>query len=293
MASNGLSMVHAEMKEGAEIVSARFHGMTSLAERRELLKRSVQASGLSNSRVRMILDHGQYRLLQVAAPEVPVAEMADALRWKVQDLLEYPVDEAEIEFFQMPQSAQAHRDRMVTVAVCRSSAIRELSDVVKESGLVLDVIDIPELCLSNLVVRFPEAERGVALLYLKGNHGVLLIQKGESVYLFRDLEVDGEMLASSLGQMAADRASAEADHLALDIQRSLDYYESYYGMPSVGSLVVAPMAQHTQALVDALNQSLGVISRAMDVSAIVRCRERLDDVTQQACLPAIGAILRT
>jgi MSHA biogenesis protein MshI len=82
------------------------------------------------------------------------------------------------------------------------------------------------------------------------------------------------------------------DVLALEIQRSLDYYESYYGLPTLGSLVVAPLTRHTQQLVDRLNQSLGVICRAMDASALVHCREPLEDAIQQAALPAIGVLLR-
>lgn len=240
----------------------------------------------------MVLPGGQFRLLQIAAPDVPREEIREALRWRIHDLIDYPADEAEIEYFPMPTSKQSHRESMVTVAVCRSVLIRELIELAQNAGLVPEVIDIPELCLRNLAAGFPEVERGVALLFVEQIRGLLIIQKGSDVYVYRDVEVHGEALADSLADPDSLRSGRLIDYLALEIQRSLDYYESYYGMPPIASLVVAPLANHTQMLVDGLNQSLGVIARAMDVSAIVPCRERLDDATQQRCLPAIGAALR-
>lgn len=287
-----VALVHARAGSAAslQLVSAQIHGVAR-GERGDWLKHQIGEMGLAGAACRLVLDPVDYRTLNMAAPEVPPDETAQALRWRIQDMIDFAVDEAEIEFFPMPEPARSQRDKMVTVAVCRSDIIAGYGAWCESAGLDLRIIDLPELCLRNLIGRFPEAERGVALLRLESDRGSLLVQKEQTLFVMRDLDVAGETLQQVLMQEDGD-AGGLVEMLVLEIQRSLDYYESYYGLPTLGSLVVAPLARNTQRLVDRLNQALGVISRAMDVSALVPCREPMDDATQQVCLPAIGALLR-
>jgi MSHA biogenesis protein MshI len=84
----------------------------------------------------------------------------------------------------------------------------------------------------------------------------------------------------------------EQNNLALEIQRSLDYVESYYGIPPISGLAIIPLAKYTQNLLDILNKNHGITARIMDLSAIVDSDILLDDVTQSYCSPVIGATLR-
>jgi MSHA biogenesis protein MshI len=84
----------------------------------------------------------------------------------------------------------------------------------------------------------------------------------------------------------------EQNNLALEIQRSLDYVESYYGIPPISGLVVVPLAQNTQELLNNLSNNHGITARIMDLTAIVDCDILLDDATQSRCAPVIGATLR-
>jgi MSHA biogenesis protein MshI len=207
-------------------------------------------------------------------------------------MIDFPAEQAELEFFPMPETRQSGRGAMLNVAVCETQVIRRYVDFCKQLGLDLQVIDIPELCLRNLAAQFPENERGVALLYLNDSHGILIIEKSAAIYVTRDLEVSSVQVEAALASEDDFQAGGIVDRLALEIQRSMDYYESYYGMPPIASLVVAPLATNTQVLVDQLNQRLGVMARAMDVSALLHCPNRLEDAVQQRCLPVLGALLR-
>lgn len=261
------------------------------AERGSELLALAKRLGLAGSCCRLVLDPADYRMVQTAAPEVPPEEMREALRWRVQELLDFPADEAEIEYFPMPSTRQPGRGGMVTAVVCRRSLILSHSALCEAAGLALEVIDIPELALRNLALLLPESERGVALLYLEETRGMVQLQKGDVVYISRELDFGVRQLEPVLAGEDDGPEGGVIGRLALEIQRSLDYYESYFSMPLVASLVVVPIAGNTQALVDRLNQALGVISRAMDIAALMPCRERLDDATQQRCLPTIGAAL--
>ena len=58
-----------------------------------------------------VLDPDSYRLLLVEAPDVPADELRAAVRWRVKDLIDFHVDDAVIDVFEMPQHARGGRRR--------------------------------------------------------------------------------------------------------------------------------------------------------------------------------------
>ena len=49
-----------------------------------------------------MLDDADYQMQLVEAPSVPREEMRSAVRWKLKDLLDYPVDAATIDVADVP-----------------------------------------------------------------------------------------------------------------------------------------------------------------------------------------------
>jgi MSHA biogenesis protein MshI len=88
------------------------------------------------------------------------------------------------------------------------------------------VIDIPELSLRNLAARLPEAAAGLILLWLARSCAQLLVIKGDTLYVARGLRYAGE--------------GPDVEAIALELQRSLDYFESYYEQAPIAHLLVAP-----------------------------------------------------
>lgn len=289
--SDGVALAHFRPGDAAGGVNLlkTLHYPCAAADRRRVLADAITSLGLAGSDCRLVLAPGDFRMLQTARPEVPEDELREALRWRIQDMLDFPATEAAIEYFFMPSPRQAGSGRLLTVLACPGDLIRDYSEWCENAGLQLRVIDIPEMALRNLGALLPESARGVALLCLQRERGMLQLQQGDEIYISRELSL-GARLFETDAPVSAD-AEAALERLALEVQRSLDYYESHYGQSPVSGLVVTPIAKGTQHLVDGLNRSLGVISRAMDLGALVDC-ERMDDRLQQACLPAVGEALR-
>ena len=61
----------------------------------------------------------------------------------------------------------------------------------------------------------------------------------------------------SLDAIAPEQQQA-MDAIVLEVQRSLDYYESHFGQPPINSLVIAPLQQNVPGLVDYFASNLGV-----------------------------------
>jgi MSHA biogenesis protein MshI len=49
-----------------------------------------------------LLAPGEYQLLQVEAPNVPLAELKTAIRWRIKDLLDYHVNDATVDVLAVP-----------------------------------------------------------------------------------------------------------------------------------------------------------------------------------------------
>lgn len=257
----------------------------------EWLPLLIERYSLQRCPINLVLAPADYRLVPTTAPEVPVQELRDALRWRIQETLDFSAEEAEIEYFPLPKPRHAGAASPLMVAVAPAATIQRYESWMADAALHLSAIDIPELALREVVALLPESARGVAFLVLSENRGTIQLQKDDVVFVTRTVDVG----MRDLGTLSEDGDTEEhpaLKRLALEIQRSMNYFENYYGMSPVAGLVLAPLAAGSRFLAAQLEQTLGVLCRVMDLNALLPCAERLDDATQQACLLAVGAALR-
>jgi len=262
-------------------------------EQSSVLRELVARLKLDEYSCHLVLASENYRRVNIEAPVVAENEMNQAISWKIAELIDIPIDKATIDYYSAPTSMRANSSKMLEVIASPTELIMELSEKSKQAGLQIKVIDILETVLRNLAVLLPENKRGVAVLYLRESSGNILIQKDGVIYLSRNFDIGYWNLGlAATGGNSDNQGNIEQNNLALEIQRSLDYVESYYGIPPISGLAVVPLAQNTQGLLNILNSNLGITARIMDLSAIVDCDILLDDTTQSLCAPAIGATMR-
>lgn len=251
-----------------------------------------QASGIrvGKKRVTSVLPNGAYQLVLVEVPDVPADEVKPALRWKIKDLLDFPVDEAVIELFKMPEQSTATNKSMVYAVATRRSRVQEHIELLHNAGLALDVIDIPELCTRNLATRLPQDAAGVAFLHFADTHGTLTITRQGVLYLIRQIEKGlTEIHAASRDDFSRTELVSK---IVLETQRSLDYYESHFSYGPVTELVLAP-GSNVGGLADSLHEELGLTISSLDLNGMFETRTEMSETEQSDCLLAIGAALRT
>lgn len=291
---NGFAIAIADtvQKNQLKLIRCEFIPCLTDEEQEEKLIQWVRQFELSEYACHVVLSPSDYRRINIEAPSVADNEIIDAIRWKVNDLCDFPIDKAIIDYFAAPDSLRASSAKMLEVIVSPDDRINHYIKLCSEAGLNLKVIDIQETSLRNLAVLLSENKRGVAILHLLKTSGTLLIQKEGIIYLSRTFDL-GYGKLNLEEQFSLDAGAAqEQKNLVLEIQRSLDYVESYYGMQPISVLAVIPLAEHTQYLLNVLNNNHGMIARVMDISAIVDCDNTLDDTLQSLCTPVIGATLR-
>jgi MSHA biogenesis protein MshI len=231
-----------------------------------------------------VLPSASYQMLLVEAPQVPDDELRAAVRWRIKDLIDFHIDDAVIDVFQMPHQSRGGPNQMLYAIAARAEGVRSEVGAAEAAGLSLKAIDILELCLRNLVTLLEHDGRGVAFLYMGERRGVLLLVRQGVLYLARHIETGVSQLND-----AENLRSQLIAGLALEARRSLDYFESHYEQTSIPILYTAGLSAADQ---DQLGGELGLSVQKVDLDSMFACELKLDEETERKCLPAVGAALR-
>lgn len=267
---------------------------SSQQQQQQQLSKLVKNYHLTEFDCHLLLESKHYRIINIEAPSVPDNEMKEAVRWKLNNLIDLPMDQAGIDFFPMPPAKHTHAAQMLNAIASSDEILKKLIESCLALKLNINVIDIQETALRNLAILSPESDRGIALLHLMKNSGMIIIQKAGVIYLSRRLNAGFEQieLSDTDSETYENHTTDHLNNLTLEVQRSLDYVESYYGLPPISEIAVIPMEKNTQNLLDFLNDNHGVTARIMDISATMELDFLLNDATQSLCSPVIGATMR-
>lgn len=205
------------------------------------LQRLVRQRDLRQVPCTAVLGSGDYSLILVDAPDVPPSEIRAAMRWQVKELIDFHIDDAVIDVFDVPARDGRSGRRLYTVAARRGKVV-QLIDFLTAAGLNLNTIDIPELALRNLAARLPEDIGGVALIAFERDHGLMTVTRQGALYFSRRVDCGSERLAAALAEDGGSSAlKSLLDGLTIEIQRSLDFYERHFSQPAIAGIVLAPV----------------------------------------------------
>ncbi len=216
--------------DGAPQASAQF------SDRLDKLDAWVADNGLAGARTALVLEPGAYMVQQFERPDLPEEDLRNALRWKLKDLLDYSPGDAVVDYFVQPPNRQRRND-MVQVVAARRTLIKPRLTSLEGAGLSLQRIDIPEFTLRNLVSRALRNTETTALLYLQDARGLLVVCRDDQLYIARTLDYGTRRLGTDNAQL--NTWNDTDDRIALEIQRTMDYYDSHFGQAPVKRLVLA------------------------------------------------------
>ena len=250
---------------------------------------SIGRMELRRAPLNAVMPSGEYQLLQVEAPEVPEEELPSAVRWRIKNLLEYPVNDAVVDVFRMPEQSNAAHRTMIYSVSASTEKINEHAQRLNSSGFELDAIDIPELCIRNVAGLLPQDANGVAFLHFGPDYGILTVTRAGLLHLVRRIELGRNTLESLQGDDFGTREALSG--ISLEVQRSLDYYESHYDQRPINELVLGP-GLGMGAVVTTLKEDLGLNVQSLDLNDYFEVEEPMAPVDQCNCLLAVGAALR-
>lgn len=237
-----------------------------------------------------LLAPGDYQMLMVDAPNVPQTELKTAIRWRIKDMLDYHIDDATVDLLAIPPNpAGGERGQSMYAVTARNDVIQACIGRFDAARIPLSVIDIPETAQRNVAALFERDERGVAMLYMGRDQGLLTINFRRELLLARRIEVGMQDLLSASGAAREE----QFQRVLLELQRTFDHCDRQYAYVPIANLLLAPEAEET-GLLEYLGGNLDVpverarLSTALDFGS----RAELEPEQEWRLFHLIGAALR-
>lgn len=261
--------------------------LSSAGQAREVLAALLDSLELDGAPCNYVLSTRDYNLYLIEAPAVEADELNEAVRWKIKDLLDMPAEDAVIDTFAVPEDAFQGRAKMLYAVAAHKSRIESVIELVHGAGLNLGSIDIPELALRNISNEFLDDQNGLAFMDLRKAGSTMNLSRNGQLYLARKIntQLDADVMGSPDWETLRDR-------LALEIQRSLDYYESQMGQQPISQIVLAPRANDSKEMAESLNSVMSVNVKVLDLADNMEISANIDSALQHSCMMAIGGALR-
>lgn len=255
----------------------------------------IDEMGLKNSLCNVVLASNSYSLILTEAPTVEDDELADAMRWKMDELIDFPIEEAVLDVFRIPDDSSQGITQMVYVTVTRRSLIEDTVALLKSSKLQVQSIDIVELALRNLSLLLMDKSfnndqtaatqdsAGLTIVLLSPGAGNLNILKGQQLYLSRRFELDWE--GGLLDQLPANA-------LALELQRSLDYFEHQMNQKAPTRIFLCGTGVSDDKLIGESRSNLFSELKVLPLGDLLELPEGCEELSITNCIGAIGGALR-
>lgn len=289
--------------------SLHYSSIENKAETDSLLKQFIKKYNLENLPIVTTLLSAESNLVMLEKPEVAENELRQAVRWKIKDSLSFDVDTAIVDVFEIPGQKDRGRTPLVYVTAVEKDFIKQRIKLLEEQSFEVSSIDIAELVMRNISALLPEAQQGVALLKLDAEKSLMTLTQDCSLYLARNIDVGYSSLTDATNNTILGEDPNEVDGLTfeeglppaqqralddivLEVQRSLDYYESHFAKSAINSLVIAPLPYEIPGMIKHLASALGLQVRMLDLNVVLDVKSPMSNEQQAHCFYAIGAALR-
>ncbi len=233
----------------------------------------------------LVLSPSVYKMRMLDAPNVPADELRSAVRWQVQDMLDFHPDDGTVDILEVPHPEHLSHARQIFAVAAQNSLLAEETAYAVKAGLNLAIIDIIETAQRNLAARLEKPGRALATFSFIETGSLLTLTLDGELCMVRSLGVtqshlDGEGMDSVI------------ERLTLEFQRTLDHFDRQFGGIPVDRLLLIPM-EKVDGLRDGLAGNLALpvevmdLGHALDISAIPNVGG-----LPTPCFHAIGAALR-
>lgn len=256
---NGASAVH----WGVEVTPGRCLSLSCdrtdparprVTSAQPLTEPAAQAQRFAGSSTTVLLPVDEYAIEWIDAPSVPDTELAGALRWTIQDRIDWPVADVAISAYRLAGNGTTRSTALVAAAP--RDRIKHWVGAWPDKVHRYLAIDVPEQALRNLTL-LTSGKACAGWLHAGKDSALLVVVREGAVETRRRLPY---------GQQALnDTSSHSFETFVLEIQRTLDAHGRSAGDATFDRLWVSSIGD-AQALAQILGDQLSARCEAFDVA---------------------------
>ena len=239
---------------------------------------------------------------KIVLPSMSSEELEDQIHWEAEQYIPFDINDVNIDFQILGQDEHDPSRMNVLLVASKRDIVNDYIAVFNETGLKLAVLDVDSFAVQNAFEInydvFPEEV--VALVNIGANIMNLNIVK-DGVSLFtRDVQTGGSLYTDEIQKQfgvsseEAERIKISGDcpdrgklqdiiarlneTLALEMRRSLDFYNSTASEGKISKVMLSGGAAKTSMLTDAVSQRLGVPVEILNSFQKIHCSDKEFDI---------------
>lgn len=233
----------------------------------------------------LVLNPADYRLRLLDAPNVPADELKSAVRWQIQDMLDFHADDGTMDVLEVPHPEHVTHARQIFAVAAKNSLLAEEAVLATNAGLNLTIIDIMETAQRNLAIRLEKPGRALAVFSFIDSGALLTLTLDGELCMARTLGVNQSLLETEGLDNVLER-------MTLEIQRSLDHFDRQFGGIPVDRLLLVP-TDKAEGLREGLAGNLALPVEVLNLADVLDIAAFPDaGALPSSCFHAIGAALR-
>ncbi len=242
----------------------------------------IKEHQLKEAGITLSLPFNRYQLLQIDKPAIPEEELEMALSWSIKDLVNNIAQEDLIaDYFHVAAKIPMQGDKLNVVVTSRK-VIMPLIELFLKNKVELKGIVPEEMLIQNVVGHNDTAS---LLLSQQTNEEVALqIVKKDQLYFARKLRGFNRIHDYS----AQELVEGLTDSLSLEVQRSMDYFESQLKQAPIKNILLALPTEHQALIAEQIAQHFPITVEPMGIrNPLVAIAESLSE----QFYPALGGAL--
>ncbi len=182
----------------------------------------------------LLLPRDAYRLAVMPEPEVPASELAQSVRWQLASTLDFPVEDAAVDFLRIPtRDVQPERSPELYVVAAPGETVRAQAAVFRAARLDLQAIDIRETAQRNLAALLEHDDELLVLVAFCADEVRISFNWRQELYM------DRLIAERSVHDETPERRAAACERIRLQLQRSLEAVRANHPFMQAARIVVA------------------------------------------------------
>ncbi|WP_136526618.1 type IV pilus biogenesis protein PilM [Geomonas ferrireducens] len=235
---------------------------------------------------------------KISLPVMPVEELEDQIHWEAEQYIPFDINDVNVDFQILFPDEQDSSKMNVLLVASKKDIINDYLSVFAEAGLKLVVVDVDSFAVQNSyeLNYTADPEQVVALVNIGASiFNLNIVRDGISLFT-RDVQMGGNLYTEEIQKQfgvssseaeemklgaaeAADPRLKEVlqrvnDTIALEMRRSLDFYNSTAGEERITKVFLSGGGAKTLQLVEAVQQRLSLPVELMNPLVKIAVNEK-------------------
>lgn len=221
----------------------------------QLLETIIEQQKLEGTSCVLVIPPEKVESVQIEMSELPTADVQASLPWKLKELVSIPPQDMICDYIEMDIQPLGQQSKAQIMATSRTY-IESIIEPFHKAKVPIVGITTEQFVLAKMQTLEDAAQ--LIFVQHKEMAGILLILKNQQICFARKIRGTDAVINMSSEQVK----EYGADMIAIEIQRSIDYYESQLKQPPIKDVLLAVAGENEALIGDILNMNLPVKTRA-------------------------------